>query len=149
MFRDLCFPCFKCRSQGRHNFIQISDNSIICHIKNRCVFIFVYCNYSVGTGNSCQMLDCPGNAHCKIEFGSHRLTRLSYLVCMRHPACVYHRSAAPKGCPQLCRQLLQQPEILCGTHAPAAGYDNLSFLQIDSFSLTRSTRVVRISSGAT
>ena len=52
LFLDCFFECWE-------NLVEVADNSIVCHFKNRCLFILVDCNYHFGIADSSHMLYNP------------------------------------------------------------------------------------------
>ncbi len=71
--------CLNLLCQRRYNLIQITNNSIIRHIKNRGCLILVDCNDDIGFLHACQMLNRTRDTDGKIYIRAYRLTCLSNL----------------------------------------------------------------------
>ena len=79
------FLLFKLFHELRNHFVQVPNNTVIRHFKNRGVWVFVD-SYNTFTGlHTRQVLDRARNAAGDIESWSNGLTGLTYLLVMICP----------------------------------------------------------------
>ena len=87
----LLLSCFsQCFGQCRNHFKKISHNTIVCHVKNRCIRILIDGNNTIRTRHSHRMLHRTGNAAGNIKLWRNDLTCLSDLISIRNPTRIYN-----------------------------------------------------------
>ena len=86
----LCFFRLEFFGQKRNDLVEITDDTIVSDIEDRCVFILVNSDDVIGFFHTCDMLDGTGDTDCKVDLRTNRLTGLSYLEFLRQPAGINH-----------------------------------------------------------
>ena len=111
--------------QQRHYLVQITNDTIVGDIEDRCILILVDGNDDIGLFHAGNMLDRTGNTDCEVNMRTDSLTSLANLQFLRLPACINNCSGAGYCSTQNSSQIIQKLEVFSRTNTTAAGNKDL------------------------
>src|SRR6476660_6015406 len=74
--------------ESRYHFEEVAYDPVVGHFEYGRIFVFVNCNYRLGSLHADEMLDRAGNADCDVHLGRNRLSGTADLAFHGEPAVI-------------------------------------------------------------
>src|SRR5450756_3015522 len=91
-FTTSCFAFPEFLDQDRQDLEDVSYDPKITYSEDPGVWIIVDGHDDVSRTHPCKVLDCPGDAKCNVQAGTHGLARETHLMRVGDPAHVHRLS---------------------------------------------------------
>src|SRR5699024_5308924 len=109
LFSNLSFDCL---CQLRNNLKSVAYDTVISHIEDRSVRIFVDGDDDIGLFHTGYVLDRSGDTDCEVYLRTNSFTCLTNLQILRLPAVIYNRTGAGNGSADCLCQIVKQCKVL-------------------------------------
>merc|ERR1712112_266839 len=120
-----------------NSFEQISNKSIVRHLKDWSLSILVDCHNDFAVLHSSQVLDSSGDSHGNVKLWGNNFTSLTNLHIVGDHTSINSSSAGPHSCSQLVSEVVQHGEVVPGLHATASAHHHLGRGQVGSVALAQ------------
>ena len=96
----LCVYFLDLIDHDRDDSEQVTNDTIISNIKDRCIWVFVDCYDAIRTRDTSSMLDSTGNTTSDVQLRTYSLTCLAYLMCTWNPTFINSCTGSTYCCPK-------------------------------------------------